>query len=519
MMTGMPIQRSGVLLLPLFLVILSCTEGGPGSPRTAASDGVDSSLRDTLPLPEPGALEEARRLADPAVRPDSGDTSVLREPPPGQTAGGDEDSGVTPGSRKEGRSLGPESFPRPEEIRGIYLNAWTAGSARRREALLGLDRRTEINTFVIDIKDASGYVSQDSRVPQAREVGATGEIRIRDLPGLLLRLQEEGVYPIARIVVTKDPILTAGRPDLAIQDSAGGVWLDQDGVTWLNFFDQNVWDYHVDLAVEVARAGFPEIQWDYVRFPDAPEHLLSQAVFPGAGDRTKTEAVRGFLAYAREVLDREGVLMTADVFGVTTSYRRDVGIGQLWEAFIDQVDVALPMVYPSHYWKGSFGFETPNAYPYEVVRRALRDAVRRSREVEGAGLVRPWLQDFSLGQPPYGAPEVRAQIQAAYDAGIREWILWNPGSRYTEAALIPVRGLPSWLEPVMRVGGQVVPVSKRFEVLGEDGPPDAEGPEGRDVLPDSGLPDLRVRPEVPRLKAVPIPDTGRVAVRGSAGLR
>jgi hypothetical protein len=306
---------------------------------------------------------------------------------------------------------------------------------------------------------------------------------------------------------------------VAIQDSAGGVWLDQDGVTWLNFYHQEVWDYHVALAVEVARAGFPEIQWDYVRFPDAPEPVLSRAVFPGAGERTKAQAVRGFLAYAREALDREGVLMTADVFGVTTSYRRDVGIGQLWESFIDQVDVALPMVYPSHYWTGSFGFQNPNAYPYEVVRRALRDAVRRSGEVQGAGQVRPWLQDFSLGQPPYGAPEVRAQIQAAYDVGIREWILWNPGSRYTEAALFPARGLPSWLEPVMRVGGTVVPVSKRFEVLGEDPPPDAVGPDGREVLPDSGLPELRVRPRVPSLKAVPIPDTGRVEARNGSGGR
>lgn len=488
-------------------------------------------VEEPLPAPEPGAIEEARSRVDPMEHPDDPlpeDTAMLPEdtiltatavvgrpdsiPGPGgdsawMASEGDSarsrptDTGTTDAGREGVR------FPRPDHVRGIYLNAWTAGSRPRRTRLLDLARRTEVNTFVVDIKDASGYVSHDSQVPLAREVGATGERRIRDLEGLLKELEEAGVYPIARIVVAKDPILTAGRPDLAIQDTAGGPWLDQHGVMWLNFFHPEVWQYHVDLAREVAEAGFPEVQWDYVRFPDAPEEYLSRAEFPRREGRSKIEAVRGFLGFSREILGASGVQVTADVFGVTTSYRRDVGIGQLWEAFIDQVDVALPMVYPSHYWTGSFGFEKPNAYPYEIVRRALRDAVNRSELVDGAGATRPWLQDFSLGDPPYGAPEVRAQIQAAYDVGIQEWILWNPGSRYTESALIPARGLPSWLEPVMRVGGEVVALSRRFEVLGEIQPEGEEGATGNPVLEDPELPGVQSLPGSRDLPAVPIPDT------------
>ncbi|MGD2120385.1 MAG: putative glycoside hydrolase, partial [Gemmatimonadota bacterium] len=351
-------------------------------------------------------------------------------------------------------------------------------------------------------------------LPLAREVGATGEIRIRDLPGLLARLQEAGIYPIARIVVAKDPILTEGRPELAIQDSAGGVWLDQDSVRWLNFHDRRVWEYHVALAREVVGLGFPEVQWDYVRFPDAPEAYLGRSVFPGADGRTRVDAIRGFLGYSRDVLSEEGAVVTADVFGVTTSYRRDVGIGQLWESMTDQVDVLLPMVYPSHYWPGSFGFEKPNAYPYEIVRRALRDALRRSAEVEGAGATRPWLQDFSLGDPPYDAPEVRAQIQATYDAGIQEWILWNPGSRYTESALIPRGGLPSWIDPVMRVGGKVVPISERWEVLGEPAPEGESTPEDTMALPGLVEPSVGGPPGAGTPPAVLLPDTGGVGRHG-----
>jgi hypothetical protein len=173
--------------------------------------------------------------------------------------------------------------------------------------------------------------------------------------------------------------------------------------------------------------------------------------------------VRGFLQYARERLDEVGAQSTADVFGVTTTARRDVGIGQVWETFIDVVDAALPMVYPSHYWEGSFGYTVPNARPYEVVRHAVSDALERSARVEGAGLTRPWLQDFSLGEPAYSGAEVRAQIQATYDAGAREWILWNPGSRYTEAALEPVGGFAQ--EPLVRVAGLLAPASRRYIVM------------------------------------------------------
>jgi hypothetical protein len=457
----------------------SSSSGVEERSETARLEGED--LEPPIPAPEPGMLEKVRASVEPSapeevsegrMPTDTTDASGLVVP---RYAPTDSAQGGQAPAENPDRILFPHDFPRPEAIRGIYLNAWSAGSLRRREALANLARRTELNTFVIDIKDASGFLSHDSQVPLAREVGATKDLRIRNLPGLLLFLKENEIYPIARIVVAKDPVLAKGRPDLAIHDSAGGVWLDQDSATWLNLHHREVWDYHVDLAREVVRMGFPEVQWDYVRFPDAPAALLSRTVFPGAGSRTKTEAVRAFLGYARDALGGEGVLVTADVFGVTTSYRRDVGIGQLWESFIDRVDVALPMVYPSHYWTGSFGFERPNAHPYEIVRRALRDGLARSDTIPGAGAVCAWLQDFTLGDPPYGAPEVRAQIQAAYDAGVNDWILWNPGSRYTESALLPADGLPSWMEPVMRVGGRIVTISRRHEVLGEGGNDDEEG--------------------------------------------
>ena len=488
-MTSLTHRLGGILLLGLLLMSGSTCKAGPSAfDRTnegvAESGFEDTADVSTLPaIPDapsvetlsaseepglPGKTDSPVMTDLPAVTDSVGITAVLDSAP--RSTSDSVTAGLEPTMDADGRP----AFQRPEHIRGIYLNAWASGSTRRVAALLDLAARTEVNAFVIDIRDATGYVSHRTTVPLAHEIGATEEIRIRDLPGLLSRLAEAGVYPIARIVVVKDPLLAAGRPEMAVQDTAGGVWVDGKGIIWMNPHDRRVWEYHVALAREVAQMGFPEIQWDYVRFPDAPRSELGRSVYPGAGDTTKADAIRAFLEYARDELAPLGVKITADVFGVTTSASRDVGIGQVWESFIDVVDAALPMVYPSHYWQGSFGIDTPNAYPYEIVSHALADAVRRSARVEGAGRTRPWLQDFSLGDPPYEAPEVRAQIQAAYDVGVHEWILWNPSSRYTEDALEPVGGFAA--EPMMRLGNQVVPVAGRWafldSVAGEGAAPD-----------------------------------------------
>lgn len=407
--------------------------------RGGGRKGLLSLLLCATVWPAPGCAPEGAPAA-------SASATITMAPAPGPSLSDDPSASGDPEELPERRAEAP-AFRRPDHVRGIYLNAWAAGSSRRVEELIALADRTEINAFVIDLKDASGYLSHRSGLELARSTGADGQIRIRALPDLLERLRRHGIYPIARIVVAKDPVLASARPDWAIRDVDGGVWTDSKGATWLDPWNPEMRRYHLELARELALLGFPEIQWDYIRFPDASPDRMAAAVFPAAppgGERS--EAIRSFLGEARALLDSVHVRSTADVFGVTTSVSRDLGIGQVWESFIDQVDAALPMVYPSHYSAGFFGIGEPNARPYEVVRRALEDALARSAGVPGAGAVIPWLQDFTLGLPRYGADEVRAQIRGTYDAGIREWVLWNPSSRYTEEALEP-EGTPGVRNP------------------------------------------------------------------------
>jgi hypothetical protein len=332
----------------------------------------------------------------------------------------------------------PPRVAKPETVRALYLNAWAAGSSRKLAKLIDIADKTEINSFVIDVKEG-GEISYPSKVKLAIEAGANREY-IRNVRRLLDTLRAHNIYPIARIVVFKDPVLATAKPELAVKNKDGTVWKDNKGKAWVDTYNRAVWDYNIALAREAIELGFSEVQWDYIRFTDAPMSYRARAVYPAAAGRTRQDAVREFMLYSREKLKDLNVPITADVFGLTVSTKGDMGIGQEWEKMIDAVDVILPMVYPSHYIPGNYGLSSPNAYPYRVIYRSMQDAMDRSKPFANAATIRPWLQAFTLGPPRYGPAYVRAQIEAVYDAGLTEWVLWSPGSNYDPAALAPEGG-------------------------------------------------------------------------------
>lgn len=329
--------------------------------------------------------------------------------------------------------------PRPSPLRGLYVNRWAALGDRMWQ-LIAIARTTEVNALVIDVKDDRGLVLYRSRVPLAREIGADTvmPMRVERVRAVLDTMRAHGIYPIARIVVVKDPLLASTKLEWSIKRRAdpSSPWLDKNGKPWLDAGQPAVWDYAADLADEAVALGFSEVQFDYVRFPDE-KRLVSEAVFPLANGRIRAQVIRDQLGALRKRVSAAGVPMTIDVFGLTTSDTTDMGIGQRWEMFIDQADAVLPMTYPSHYAPGSYGIARPNAHPYEVISHALRDAKRRTAGISGAARIVPWYQDFTLGPPHYGVEQVKAQIRAGHDAGFDEWLLWNPGSRYTVGALAP----------------------------------------------------------------------------------
>ena len=330
--------------------------------------------------------------------------------------------------------------PTPDTLRGLYVNRWAA-LGRKLNDLIGVAKRTEVNALVIDVKDDRGFVLYRSRVPLAREIGAdTADghwMSSAKLRAVLDTMVAHNIYPIARIVVAKDPLLAQKKLDLAIKRKSDlKPWLDKNGKPWLDPHQRVVWQYALDLAREAHELGFSEVQFDYVRFPDE-KRLISETVYPLANGRTRAQAIRDQLGFVRNALKPLGMRVTADVFGLTATDTTDMGIGQRWEMFVDQVDVVLPMIYPSHFARGTYKLRNPNARPYETIDHALKDAIARSDSIPNAASIIPWYQDFTLGAPRYGAQQIRAQMKAGYDNGFQSWILWNPSSNYTIAALEP----------------------------------------------------------------------------------
>jgi hypothetical protein len=330
------------------------------------------------------------------------------------------EGGTTPAAPK------PEPRPYPVEMRGVHVTMALASLEGKIDRYLSLTG-SGLNTLEVDVKDENGTVG--FRRPAVSPALQTGAARPYYNPYQVARaVHARSVYLIGRIVVFEDPILSEQRPSLAIQTADGSVWHNAAGLGWANPYSRRVWRYNVDLGAAAARAGFDEIQFDYVRFPTDGD--ISAAVFPGKTRQKKAAVIAGFLEYAAKRLQPLGVRVSADVFGLSAT--RNMGIGQRPGAIARHVDAIYPMVYPSHFGPGEYDLPDPNAEPGRTVALALRDFDVATRG-SGARLV-PWLQDFTLGRT-YTLDDVRDQVQAARDAGVEGFMLWNAEGVYTRAAL------------------------------------------------------------------------------------
>lgn len=329
----------------------------------------------------------------------------------------------------------------PPAVKGIYVTGPVAGHARMEE-IIQLVEETELNAVVIDVKNDDGFVTYSMSSETVEALGATVKY-VKDMPALVQRLHEKGIYVIARIVAFRDPHLAEVKPEWSVHRTNGSIYYDSSGLAWVNPYKREVWDYLVEVASCAVADGFDEIQFDYVRFST---EISAGEVNYGEDSATvsKTEIITQFTQYAHDKLSPLGVAVSADVFGTIIDNAYDSSIvGQDYAAISSNLDVICPMIYPSHYASGVYNQQYPNSAPYEMITGALQasDAALAGLSEDEKPIVRPWLQDFTASwiKPyhAYGAAEVREQIQAVYDAGYTEWILWNASNRYTREALLP----------------------------------------------------------------------------------
>lgn len=322
----------------------------------------------------------------------------------------------------------------PVPLKAIYMSSWVAGTTRFRDSLIKTIDATEINTVVIDIKDYSGRISYEVHDPTLIEIGSQ-EKRIPDIRGLIKMLHEKNIYVIGRIAAFQDAYMIKKFPEYAVKTNTNKekVWGDHKGIGWIDAGETKMWDYLIAIGKDAYNSGFDEINYDYIRFPS--DGNMKDIYYPVSDGKIKRDVIKSFFEYLNQNIKDTGVVLSADLFGMTTTNTDDLNIGQVLENTLPYFDYVCPMVYPSHFPAAWNGYPNPATKPYEVIKYTMDKAVLRT---EALGMdknkIRPWLQDFNLGAI-YTADMVRKQIQATYDAGLNSWMLWDASNTYTVSAL------------------------------------------------------------------------------------
>lgn len=322
---------------------------------------------------------------------------------------------------------------KPQEVRGIYITAYTAGT-KRFDELIEFIKDNDLNAAVVDVKGPTGEPAFILRHETLKKYNLNKSLYSPEQ--LVAKLHGNNIYAIARIAVFQDPYLVGREPQFALQWESGGAWRDYKGVRWLDPTAFGIWQYNVTLAREAYERGFDEIQFDYIRFPsDGNLEAIKYARWNGK--TKKEEEMEKFFAYIGGIMRREKIPSSADLFGLVCCMEKyDLGIGQVLERALPYFDYISPMMYPSHYSPGFIGKKNPASYPYEVVKYSMEKANEKISRLTASSTaklarLRPWIQDFDIGAE-YDAEKVWAQINASREEGAEGFLIWNARNVYTE---------------------------------------------------------------------------------------
>ncbi len=337
---------------------------------------------------------------------------------------------------------------KPVKVKGVYLPAYVAGKEEKMDEIIEHIKETEINAVVIDVKDDIGRIifKMDGEIIKKLGTNKDGDIQIKDMPALMKKLKDNNIYTIARIASLRDNYAPRQNTSFALVTDNGNLYKDNTKYYWMNPYNHEVWDYLLEIGKGCIDAGFDEVQYDYCRF--STERKMRHVVYDEdqVKNRSKIEIITEMVIYLYQGILDYGGFLSIDVFGsIISSYGDQAALGQDYVNLLKYSDYLSPMVYPSHYGNGYFGVEIPDKQPYDTVKKALELSTRDTTFYFDTslhnGIVRPWLQGFTATYLPdyinYTEKEIRDQIQAVYDSGYEEWLVWNPSGVYKWDAFKP----------------------------------------------------------------------------------
>ncbi|MBP6884357.1 MAG: hypothetical protein KBC17_00860 [Candidatus Pacebacteria bacterium] len=318
----------------------------------------------------------------------------------------------------------------PEPLYGMYMTSWVAGTPSIMNKVLDTALERKVNAIVFDIKDYTGKIAYPVKDLELAKENSS-EKKIKNLEEFTRLLHSKNLYVIGRVAVFQDPHFVRKYPEFAVKTSTDTtkIWLDRKGISWLDAGEEKVWKYIVAIAKDAHAQGVDEIQFDYIRFPS--DGNMKDIYYPVSNGISKSLVISKFFKYINTELFGTGIVTSADLFGMTTVVKEDMGIGQILEDALINFDYVSPMVYPSHFYTGWEGISDPQSEPYKVIKISMTRAGERA---DTLGIprtkLRPWLQEFGLYGMKYGRAEILAQIQGTYDSGLTSWLLWDPSNRY-----------------------------------------------------------------------------------------
>lgn len=323
----------------------------------------------------------------------------------------------------------------PEVCRSLYL---AAGAISNIDAYIDIAKQTNINTFVIDIKDTQLVTFESDVMKEWSPSSYANALYTKEeFKGYVDKAKEDGIYLVARMTVFKDVHLMEDHPEYAILDTRDNTPFRYGGAYWPSAYCRSVWEYNVELSKEVIRdIGFNEVQYDYVRFLEEIQYysdVLNILNLQNTYNETRSQAVQRFLIYACDEVHKVGGYVSCDVFG-ETSNNYVTSYGQYWPAISNVVDAISAMPYPDHFEDHAYGLSMYSWQdPYDLFVAWGSGIQDRQTDTPTPAKIRTYLQGYDANKTPYviyDNQKIVEQIQGLIDSGIYDngYIIWNAGS-------------------------------------------------------------------------------------------
>lgn len=255
-------------------------------------------------------------------------------------------------------------------VKGIYINQGTIENTANLTNLIQQSKAVGINTFVVDLAKVTPNYQKNIKL-----------------------IKDSGIKYVARIVVFPDGASSPSQ----LKSNA-------------------YWESKYQLVDKAIQFGADSIQLDYIRYSTKQPPSAQNA-----------QDVKQVIKWFKQKTAARGVPLQVDIFG-EVSFKESPRIGQNIKVFADTIDVACPMVYPSHYYP----YQKHSKQPYQIVYKSLEALKGQFNEKLPFKLI-PYIEASNYHykmSDHQRSVYILSQIRAVEDANADGWFVWSPKNHY-----------------------------------------------------------------------------------------